>query len=60
MKEETRRRGKKVRRGLFIVFEGIDGSGKSTQAELLARRLRRRGLEVVTLREPTRGNGDKR
>lgn len=55
MKERTRPKGKKTERGLFIVLEGIDGSGKSTQVELLARRLRRRGLEVVTLREPTNG-----
>ncbi|MCX8160011.1 MAG: dTMP kinase [Candidatus Saccharicenans sp.] len=51
---------KKTTEGLFIVFEGIDGSGKSTQVELLARRLRRRGQEVVTLREPTQGKWGKK
>ncbi|MGB9893184.1 MAG: dTMP kinase [Candidatus Saccharicenans sp.] len=45
----------KKRKGLFIVIEGIDGSGKSTQVRLLARRLRRNGQKVVTLREPTEG-----
>jgi len=55
MREKTRLSAKKKRKGLFIVFEGIDGSGKSTQVELLAAKLRRRGLEVVILREPTRG-----
>ena len=45
----------KRRRGLLIVLEGIDGSGKTTQARSLVRRLRRRGLETVFLREPTRG-----
>ena len=39
-------------RGRFITFEGLDGTGKSTQLEKLASVLRRRGLEVVTTREP--------
>lgn len=43
------------RRGLLIVFEGIDGSGKTTQARRLLRRLRRRGRLAVFFREPTRG-----
>jgi dTMP kinase len=36
----------------FVAFEGIDGCGKSTQASLLADRLRSRGHEVVLTREP--------
>lgn len=36
----------------FIVFEGLDGSGKSTQARSLYRRLRRRGYPVLSTREP--------
>jgi dTMP kinase len=37
---------------MFVTFEGLDGSGKSTQAELLCRRLEVDGLEVVSTREP--------
>ena len=43
----------KVKRGRFIVFEGIDGAGKTTQIERLAARLRAEGRRVLVTAEPT-------
>ena len=40
-------------RGLFIVFEGIDGAGLTTQAKLLERYLRKKGYNVILTKEPT-------
>ena len=40
-------------RGLFIVFEGIDGAGKSTQIELLKKKLQADGRRVYCTAEPT-------
>jgi dTMP kinase len=42
-------------RGWFIVFEGVDGSGKSTQIELLSMKLRDQGVDHVLEREPSDG-----
>jgi len=49
-----------VNRGLLIVFEGLDGCGKSTQLERLAARLRERGLDPLVTREPTDGEWGQR
>jgi dTMP kinase len=56
--EEKTRRGKRLAaglpRGLFITFEGLDGSGKTTQVEMLASYLKkkRKKIEVVVTHEP--------
>ncbi len=42
-------------KGRFIAFEGIDGSGKTTQIKLLADRLKGMGLRCYETREPTDG-----
>lgn len=46
---------KSLSKGLLIIFEGIDGTGKSTQLELLADYLNSAGYPTVTTREPTTG-----
>ncbi len=43
-------------RGWFIVFEGVDGSGKSTQIDLLSMKLRDRGVDHILEREPSDGS----
>jgi dTMP kinase len=44
-----------IKRGFFIVLEGIDGCGKSTHRRMLAKRLRDLGYRVVETREPSDG-----
>jgi len=47
---------KLVRQGILIVFEGTDGTGKSTQLQLLSHSLQAKGYPVITTREPTEGH----
>jgi dTMP kinase len=44
-----------MKTGKFIVFEGIDGSGKTTQVARLAQKLQGRGVKIHTTFEPTNG-----
>jgi dTMP kinase len=44
-----------LRRGLFVVLEGLDGAGTTTQLERLARALRQQGHRVHTTCEPSHG-----
>jgi dTMP kinase len=46
--------------GVLLALEGVDGSGKTTQAGLLAEALKRRGHKVVLTREPTAGPAGER
>lgn len=53
-------RQRRISRGLLLVFEGIDGSGKSTHARFLYDYLTEEGFDAVIIKEPTKGRwGDK-
>jgi len=42
-----------MKKNFFIAFEGLDGSGKSTQVKVLAEKLKGQGLKIYTTAEPT-------
>jgi dTMP kinase len=42
-----------MKKNYFIAFEGIDGSGKSTQARLLSEKLKKEGFKIYATFEPT-------
>jgi len=44
-----------MKKGMFICIEGIDASGKTTQAKLLVKNLNKKGYEAIYTSEPTRG-----
>ncbi len=58
MSHPAKRKG--ISRGVLFVIEGIDGSGKTTQAQRLAHSLMHEGYDVASLREPTDGQWGKR
>jgi dTMP kinase len=49
-----------LKKGILITIEGIDGIGKSSQAALLSEFLRKKGHDVIELREPTDGSWGKK
>ncbi len=48
----SKRKTPRLSRGVFVTFEGIDGSGKTTQARLLFEHLKKEGWPVLLLSEP--------
>jgi dTMP kinase len=51
---------RELKKGFFIVLEGIDGCGKTTQAKRLVKRLTEKGFDAVFFREPSAGSWGRR
>lgn len=51
---------KRLKRGVLIAIEGIDGAGKTTQAQILGKKLLKKGYPVISLHEPTEGRWGKK
>ena len=54
-----KRNEEKLKRGFLVVLEGIDGCGKTTQAQMLVDQLSRKGYETAFFKEPTEGQWGK-
>lgn len=51
---------KQLKHGVLIAIEGIDGAGKTTQAQILLKTLTKKGYDAICLHEPTDGSWGKK
>ncbi|BCB95662.1 thymidylate kinase [Dissulfurispira thermophila] len=50
--QKSKVRSQELKKGIFISFEGIEGTGKTTQAKLLSEHLTKKGYKVILTHEP--------
>jgi len=60
MQKEMQVKHRELKKGFFVVLEGIDGSGKTTQAKRLVKRLTEKGFNAVFFKEPSAGQWGRR